>query len=140
MSVGVSPVVSRVLGLLDGVKVDGGGWVARCPAHDDRTPSLSVGEGDGGRALINCYAGCDVGAVLSAIGLQTKDLFASRNGNGRRTPEIVATYNYVDEAGEVRFQVARLFPKSFRQRHPCPQGREGWTWGLGGNLSGKGPG
>jgi DNA-binding transcriptional regulator YiaG len=46
----VSPV-SVVLGRLDLVRKSGKGWMARCPAHEDRTPSLSVSEGDDGRVL-----------------------------------------------------------------------------------------
>ncbi len=42
------------------------GWVACCPAHDDRTPSLSVSDGNG-RVLVKCHAGCSQDAVLDAI-------------------------------------------------------------------------
>ena len=34
------------------------GWMARCPGHEDRHPSLSIREGDDGRILIHCHAGC----------------------------------------------------------------------------------
>lgn len=37
----------------------GGGWTARCPAHDDKTPSLSIRDADGGKVLIRCHTGCD---------------------------------------------------------------------------------
>ncbi len=53
----------------------GAGWCCRCPAHDDRNPSLSIHVGDDGRALVNCHAGCTVDAVCGAIGLRTADLF-----------------------------------------------------------------
>jgi hypothetical protein len=49
----------------------GAGWMARCPAHDDRSPSLSIRERDG-RLLVHCHAGClqaDVIAALRARGL-----------------------------------------------------------------------
>lgn len=45
----------------------GRGWVARCPAHDDRKPSLSIGEGRDGTVLIHCHAGCDQQRVLRAL-------------------------------------------------------------------------
>ena len=45
----------------------GGGWMARCPAHDDREPSLSIGEADAGKVLIRCHAGCDQVAVIEAL-------------------------------------------------------------------------
>ena len=63
----------------------GAGWCCKCPAHDDRTPSLSIHAGDDGRALVNCHAGCTVDAVCGAIGLRPADLFtpdpSRRNGH-----------------------------------------------------------
>ena len=49
--------VERVLSKLPEAKRNGKGWHARCPAHDDRQPSLSIAEGDDGRALMHCHAG-----------------------------------------------------------------------------------
>ena len=54
--------IARALG---GRKV-GHGWMARCPAHDDREPSLSVRESDG-KVLVRCHAGCDQRKVISAL-------------------------------------------------------------------------
>ena len=48
--------VERQLAKLPDAKQAGKGWSARCPAHDDRRPSLSVSEGDDGRALVRCHA------------------------------------------------------------------------------------
>lgn len=70
-----SQPVLELLDRLEGVKTTRGGWVARCPAHDDRSPSLSVGEGLNGRALLHCHAGCSTESVLNAIGLTFKDLY-----------------------------------------------------------------
>ena len=67
---------------LQGVQRNGHGWKARCPAHADREASLSVHEGDDGRILLKCFAGCDIERIVSAVGLQTRDLFASSNGRG----------------------------------------------------------
>jgi hypothetical protein len=53
----------------------GSGWTARCPAHPDHSPSLSIREGDAGRALIFCHAGCRVEAICSAMGVRVSDLF-----------------------------------------------------------------
>lgn len=61
---------------LDGVKRTGAEtWLARCPAHDDKRPSLSVRETGDGRVLLNCWAGCATGDVLAAVGLTFSDLF-----------------------------------------------------------------
>jgi len=43
------------------------GWLACCPAHDDHNPSLSLADGNNGRLLVHCYAGCDARAVLAAL-------------------------------------------------------------------------
>ncbi len=70
----------------------GAGWCCKCPAHDDRNPSLSIHAGDDGRALVNCHAGCTVDAVCGAIGLRPADLFipdpsrlGGRNGHAPKT-------------------------------------------------------
>jgi len=56
-------------------KRSGKGWIAKCPAHDDRKPSLSIDEGADGRALIRCHAGCDNTAILASLGMKPRDLF-----------------------------------------------------------------
>ncbi len=55
--------------------VGDGRWIARCPAHDDRSPSLSIRELPDGRTLIHCHAGCAPGDVVAAVGLRMGDLF-----------------------------------------------------------------
>ena len=68
--------VARMLDRLDGVRETGPArWLARCPAHDDKTPSLSVRELDDGRILLHDFGGCHVNDVLAAIGLEMSDLF-----------------------------------------------------------------
>ena len=54
----------------------GSGWIIYCPAHDDRSPSLSIHEGRDGRILLNCFAGCEPSAIVQALGLEMRDLFA----------------------------------------------------------------
>lgn len=72
--------VELVLSKLKKVKRSGSDWVACCPAHDDRTPSLSVTAGNDGRALLKCHAGCEVDEIVSAVGLGLADLMPSRPG------------------------------------------------------------
>ena len=68
-----------LLSRLDKVRQTGPGrWVARCPAHDDRGPSLSVRELEDGRALLKCFAGCTAHEVVSAVGLSLSDLFPEK--------------------------------------------------------------
>lgn len=71
--------IDNILSLLDGVRDNGGGnYMARCPAHDDRTPSLSVKLCDDGRILVHCFAGCDLEAICDAIGVTLADLMPDR--------------------------------------------------------------
>jgi hypothetical protein len=63
-----------------GGRKSGAGWIARCPAHDDRRPSLSIRDGDDGKLLVHCHAGCgqeDVIAALRARGLWREHLSRS---------------------------------------------------------------
>jgi hypothetical protein len=55
-----------------------GRWLAKCPAHQDRSPSLSIRELDDGRVLLHDFGGCQVGDVLAAVGLTLTDLFPQR--------------------------------------------------------------
>ena len=56
-----------------GGRRSGRGWVARCPAHDDRNPSLSIAEGRAGRPVLFCFAGCQWPEIRDA--LQAKGLW-----------------------------------------------------------------
>ncbi len=69
--------VHYILKHLTGVKeTSSGRWQACCPAHKDIHASLSISQGDGGRALVHCHAGCALSQVLAKIGLTESDLFA----------------------------------------------------------------
>lgn len=74
----VSNRTERVLDLLEGVHRSGNGWKALCPAHGDTRPSLSVGESEDGRCLVNCFAGCSERQILTAIGLTKEDLMPAK--------------------------------------------------------------
>jgi putative DNA primase/helicase len=43
------------------------GWMARCPAHDDREPSLSIRQSENGQLLVRCHAGCEQAQVIAAL-------------------------------------------------------------------------
>lgn len=147
--------VQHVLSRLKGVKTHGDSWVARCPAHGDRNPSLSVSVGGDGRVLLHCHAGCTLNAIVASIGIAARDLFPdtspyrpSTNGNGKHAPEpeavakalnqdrpvLVKSYDYVDEDGALLYQACRYKKpdgsKTFRQRKP--DGNGGWTYKLEG--------
>ena len=68
--------VELLLSRLEHVRANRNGtWVARCPAHDDRSPSLSIATGDDGKVLLHCFAGCGAADVVEAIGLELSSLF-----------------------------------------------------------------
>jgi hypothetical protein len=121
--------VDRFLEGLEGVKRSGDGWTARCPSHEDRHPSLSVGVGADGRVLLKCHAGCTTEAIVDAHprGLTIADLFERQDNGGRR---IVATYDYRDEEGTLLSQAVRYEPKDFSQRRP--DGNGDWIWNVEG--------
>jgi len=68
-------IADSLLSRLDGVKqTDPGKWIAICPAHDDRAPSLSIRHTDD-RLLIHCFGGCDPLDVVHSVGMELADLF-----------------------------------------------------------------
>lgn len=71
--------VEALLSKLECVRETGSSrYLARCPAHDDKSPSLSVRALDDGRVLAHCFGGCDVADIVEAVGLSMSDLFPSR--------------------------------------------------------------
>ncbi len=111
-----------------------GKWTARCPAHDDENPSLSIAAGDDGKVLVICRSrGCHAKDLVAAIGLTMADLFPSNGKHaGKRKSEDttidydhpVATYLYRNADGLPVYQVRRLnvldqagkiIDKTFRQ-------------------------
>jgi hypothetical protein len=79
--------VSTLLDRLHGVRQTGPGrYLARCPAHPDRSPSLSVRELDDGTILLKDFGGCGAADVVAAVGLQLRDLFPDRPREHRRAP------------------------------------------------------
>jgi putative DNA primase/helicase len=102
----------------------GSSWMAKCPAHDDRSPSLAIRESQG-KILLHCHAGCTQRDVIES--LKARGLWESGKCDPARA--IVATYDYCDEYGELLYQVVRYQPKDFAQRHP--NGSGGWIWKKG---------
>jgi hypothetical protein len=120
-------ILTDLTGQLAGVKKVGDQqWQARCPAHDDSNPSLSVSIGGDGTILLKCHAGCTLKDICRALKIEVKDLFPKKKATGE--PAVV--YDYQDEFGRVLFQVCRFPGKRFRQR--CSNGNGGYTWNLNG--------
>jgi hypothetical protein len=112
-----SDPVELVLSRVKGARKNGSGWVALCPAHEDRRPSLSIGRGEGGRALLRCFAGCDFERVVAALGLEACDLFAE----APHRPEHEARREY-----DIRDEAGRLVAVHVRIEHP--DGSKRFVW------------
>lgn len=66
-------------------------WLACCPAHDDKTPSLTVSDRDG-RILIHCFAGCSTEDVIGAIGMDWEDIMPEKPIAHHVKPERTKVY------------------------------------------------
>ena len=125
------------------------GVMAVCPAHDDspKTPSLSIGRARDGGVVLKCFAGCTAPAVVEALNLTMKDLFAkerpvkfspppARDSKKESGPEakpvIEKIYSYEDINGFEVYQALRMRPKSFRQRHANLEKPGEWKWTMDG--------
>ena len=77
-------LAEKLITRLDYVKNNGQDrWIARCPAHDDKSPSLTVREVDD-KLLLYCHAGCSAYEVVSAVGLELSDLFPEKINTGNK--------------------------------------------------------
>lgn len=133
--------VQNVLDKLQKVKAYGSGWTAQCPAHADRSASLSVRIGKKGEAALHCFAGCTWPNIVAAVGLQPRDLYPPREGqstseSGQSKKTLEATYRYVDASGDLvkevrRYRVRDTGAKDFRQVRFDDQGRELWSMAAG---------
>ena len=79
-----SDPLDLLLSRLRGVKRHGKRVMARCPAHEDKSPSLSLSRAEDGRALVHCHAGCQTRHVLAAVGLEMRVLFPENLSQGQR--------------------------------------------------------
>jgi putative DNA primase/helicase len=112
-------------------RVGAGRWMAKCPAHPDRNPSLSIAEAPTGHILLKCHAGCAVEFILDALNLTVADICAAQRHRGPKGEMFVAAYDYHDPSGKLVCQAVRYAsPKNFRQRRP--DGKGGWIRNMDG--------
>ncbi len=110
-----------MLRYFDGVKrCNENQYMARCPCHDDRKQSLSIGCGEKG-VVLKCQAGCDTQDILARVGLNARDLFYAPLPARRDRPQIIATYTYPSGAQKLRYA-----DKHFTWRRP--DGKGGWVY------------
>jgi KaiC/GvpD/RAD55 family RecA-like ATPase len=84
--------LGKVLALAGKRQRAGSGWLVLCPAHGDRSPSLSVNTGADGRVILHCHSGCATADVVSAWGLEMSDLFPERAESRQRDTLTVADF------------------------------------------------
>jgi hypothetical protein len=89
--------------LVQAQRIGTGRWKVRCPAHNDRSPSLSIREGDDGRVLLLCRAGCALDSILAALKLARRDLFAGPPPSSQQ----VAAFRATLEARQVAARAER---------------------------------
>jgi putative DNA primase/helicase len=65
-------------------------WMARCPAHDDRKPSLSIRDAADGNVLVRCHAGCEQQQVIAALKSRGLWIESSRLRFARPTPRMAS--------------------------------------------------
>ena len=123
--------IDRILPRLRGVKPTTNGYLALCPSHHDERPSLSLRRGNNGVALMNCFAGCQFGSILRALGLPESAAFTDDRPppKPRRSAgpsRFVAEYPYQEADGTVLFEIVRKEPKAFLARRP--DGKGGYHW------------
>ncbi|MDA2928729.1 hypothetical protein MYX84_02100 [Acidobacteria bacterium AH-259-O06] len=76
-----------------------GRWVAKCPSHSDKSPSLSIRQTRDGKTLLFCFAGCPTETVLASVGLQWSDLFPNCPATPRRPVDPKAVLRQSAERG-----------------------------------------
>jgi hypothetical protein len=105
---------------------------ARCPAHEDRRPSLAVAEGVDGWAVIHCRAGCKTEDVVKAMGLRWADLFPTGHRNARRPPSLAKPKPAVQLVLEAVLETGGAYRAatsgSLWRVDVCPSCREGSLW------------
>ena len=97
--------LDNLLSRMQKVRKNGKDYMACCPSHPDRSPSLAIAEKEDGRILLKCFAGCSADEVLGAVGLELKDVMPENVGFHRRKPSRVP-FNARDVLSAVRTDMA----------------------------------
>lgn len=98
--------LDEIVSRLKNIKQTSNGYTALCPAHKDEKNSLSLSDADG-KILLNCFAGCSVNDICTALEIKVSDLFTSTNGKPKKKEinrELVCAYDYQDQDGALLYQ------------------------------------
>ena len=89
-------------------------WQVQCPAHDDNRPSLSLREGNDGKLLLHCHAGCKYESMMDAIGIKKSEEYMDIPQKNN----FVASYSYFDGNGILLYKIHRTADKQFFSQTP----------------------
>lgn len=106
-----------------------GHTIAQCPAHSDKTPSLSITR-EPDRTLLHCFAGCETSEILKQLGMTERDLFNEPRTEQPQPKVITRKYFYHAADGTPTHRILRYSDKTFAQQHTTDSGKT-WTWGKG---------
>ena len=93
----LSKIYIHLAEMVNARRIGKGKWQARCPAHEDRSPSLGIAEGEDGRALVRCWAGCATADIVAALGLIMRDLFTGEPATSQQITALAAERKARDE-------------------------------------------
>lgn len=128
----MSAAAEQLAEALDGRR-SGDGWTAKCPAHDDHKPSLSINDGNNGHPVVFCHAGCEQTAVIDA--LRVRHLWSSNHSDGDVIPTVHPTlgayhshWDYYDTSGRHVARVCRWETTSGKEIRPLTLQSGRWVW------------
>ncbi len=133
--------IEEILSHFEGVeRKSDNDWMARCPAHGDKNPSLSITRNADGKVLLHCFTGCTFEEICAAAGLKPSDLMPERPKVARaprRKGDIgkwVCDYVYHDADGSELYKIARFEKegglKTFMHLRPDAANKYGWSYGI----------
>ena len=141
--------IEDILSRFEGVEQKApGNWMARCPAHGDKNPSLSITLKPDGKVLMHCFTGCTVEEICNAAGLKLSDLMPERPkveaaSGAKKKKDLgkwVCDYVYQDVDGAGLYKIARYEKdglKTFMHLRPDTNNRFGWSYGIHDKKNGK---
>lgn len=98
-------MIADILPRMDKVRQTGrSNWIACCPAHEDRSPSLTMHEADDGRILVRCHAGCSFEEIVNAVGMGHDPWFAPKQETDFK-PAVRRAYPAADVLEALQFEV-----------------------------------
>lgn len=115
--------IEEILSKLDKVKKynqRSNAWVACCPSHDDKSPSLAVKSLDDGRVLLHCFGGCSVESIVESLGLRLADLMGDAPTEYHHQAKRVNRIPLTDLLRAMQFDSLRVGLYASRLAHGIP--------------------